>query len=83
VADFESLVEGFEDAVKVSVGLSLLGVPVDGVGVGVGGRTESDRREIVDIKESNANAGKECRPPSGRIARGGSKGDAAGGGPDA
>jgi hypothetical protein len=37
VADFESLVEGFKDAVEVSVGLSLLGVPVDGVGVGVGG----------------------------------------------
>ena len=58
VANFESLVEGFEDAVEVPVSLSLLGVPIDGIGVGICSVTESDRREVVDIKESTANAGK-------------------------
>jgi hypothetical protein len=58
VVDFESPVEGFEDAVELAVSLSLLGVPRDGIGVGIFSVTESDRREVVDIKESAANAGK-------------------------
>ena len=79
----ESLVEGFENAVEVAVALSLLAVPVDGLGVGMGGRTEGDRREVIDIEESDANAGKERRPPSRRVAVGGSQGHAGGGGTDA
>jgi hypothetical protein len=83
VTEFESLVERFEDAVQVPVGLSLLAVPVDGVAVRMGGRTETDRWEVVDIEQSNANAGKECCSPSGSVAKGGSEGNAGGRGTNA
>jgi hypothetical protein len=58
VVDFESPVEGFEDAVELAVSLSLLGVPRDGIGIGICSVTGSDRWEVVNIKESRANAGK-------------------------
>jgi len=58
VVDCESPVEGFEDAVELAISLSLLGVPRDGIGVGICSVTGSDRREVVDIKESTTNAGK-------------------------
>jgi hypothetical protein len=83
VADFQSLVEGFEDAVEVAVSLALLGVPVDGVGMGVDWVTDGDRQKVVDIKEANANAGKQCRSACGRVAKGRSEGHASGGRSDA
>ena len=45
-ADFKSVVEGFESAVEVPVSLSLLGVPLDGIEVGICSVTEGDRREV-------------------------------------
>src|SRR5215213_5389501 len=82
MVDVESLVEGLEYLVQISVSLSLPGVPIDGFWVGSRGGSEGDRWQVVDGEDSNADAGKEGGSPSGRIAEGWSEGHACRGGTD-